>query len=115
MTFLLPVRKLTEGIIERIINPFMKVLVNSLITNLLYVPVITICMVFTMNFIGNQKINAEIEQRQEQLEKINDSLVALQDTGLQNGRVENYTKQKEQLEKEIEEIGNGRPEPSKTI
>ncbi|MCQ2749905.1 MAG: hypothetical protein MJ246_08230 [Clostridia bacterium] len=115
ITFAIPVRRLSEKVSEQMINGFFKLLVDALITNVVYATIITACMVFTMSFVGNRAINMQISQRQEQLVKVNDSLTALESTGLQNGRIENYQKQQIQLNTEIEELETGRPEPLKTI
>lgn len=115
ITFAIPVRRLSEKISEQMINGFFKLLVDALITNVVYATIITACMVFTMSFVGNRAINMQISQRQDQLVKVNDSLTALESTGLQNGRIENYQKQVSELNQEIETIDSARPNPKETV
>lgn len=115
MTFLIPIKKISDSVSERIINRFFKALVGALIINAIYTPVITVAMVFSMSVFANTKIDAEIALKQEQLTKVEDTLAALENTGLQNGRIENYKKQVSELNQEIETIDSARPNPKETV
>lgn len=115
ITFAIPVRKLSERISESIINKFIKLFVDALITNLFYAPIITVCMIFSMSFVVNNALDIQVATREEQIVKVEDSLKALESTGLQNGRIENYEKQIKELENEIKGINEGRPNPKETL
>lgn len=115
ITFAIPVRKLSERVSEAVINRFLKLFVDALVTNIFYAPIITVCMIFSMSFVVNNALDIQVATREEQIVKVQDSLKALESTGIQNGRIENYQKQIDELENEIKGINEGRPNPKETL
>lgn len=115
LTITVPIKKLSDLVTEQFVNEFWKTVVSSLILNLLYAPVLTSIMLFSMSYFANDNIDKEIAIKQEQLVKAEDSLTSLESSGLDNGRIENYEVQVEELKQEIKALDEGRPHPERTV